>query len=1025
MKKLLINLLLLLFVVPFYGQIQSYYNGLDFTKTGNDLFLELSTRLAATHSGIPYTGSPVDVWDACQQADEDPDVSSNVLLIYGFNDTDGNFSTDRTRLKTAMAESSYIPGKWNREHVFAQSLAIPILSTSEPGPGTDVHNLRPSDQDRNSERSNRSFTDGNGVGSYVATDGGWYPGDEWKGDVARIVMYMYTRYHGTGTQISETKCLPTNVGYGTTLTVDPNMVDLFLKWNAEDPVSPFEANRNEVLAGIQMNRNPYIDNPYLATIIWGGLTAEDKWWANNSSDIDAPSTPTNLVASNIAIKSFDVSWDASTDDTGVYDYLIYLNGIYIKSTTATTTSITYLSPNTSYNVTVKARDAASNYSAASALLNVSTLVGPKILLEEFFEDCANSKFFAYNEASDKNWLCTPQFGQNNSGSYGINGYQENVLSKDWLITNNPIDFDAQTGEKLSFYTDAAYGTSLLELVYSSNYDGSSNPSGYTWTPVPNVTIPMKANTIATEEVFIFTDIDISSITGTVYFAFKYYSNGVPTRWTVDSFELTADQPSFDTDEDGILDLSDNCPTIANADQLDTDGDGVGDVCDICINTLNGETVNASGCSQSQLDDDNDGVMNNADTCPYTPTGDAVNVNGCSNGQLDDDNDGVQNSDDLCVNTPIGEAVNTDGCSQSQLDDDNDGVMNNFDTCPNTPTGETVNVSGCSTSQTDADGDGIKDNIDSCPNTPAGESVNASGCSQSQLDDDNDGVMNNADLCGNTPAGETVNTNGCSNSQLDDDNDGVKNDKDLCPNTTAGASVDATGCFTLPANNFTVETVSETCPGKNNGQVKITALSVLNYTTTINSVNYNFTNTTSTPTNLPPGTYNICIGVSGQSYTQCYVVQVAAGTTVSAKSSVVSGKVSVEIEKGTAPFIVYINGLEQFETSAPLFSVEVKSGDILEVKTAVSCEGIYAKTIDGIDGVFAYPNPTQGAFEITVPNSLTEVVVELYNINSQLISTKKYPIVYGKVQISLESKPTGVYIAKVLLDQPVSLKIIKQ
>ncbi|HSQ45483.1 MAG TPA: zinc-dependent metalloprotease family protein, partial [Lutibacter sp.] len=219
---------------------------------------------------------------------------------------------------------------------------------------------------------------------------------------------------------------------------------------------------------------------------------------------------------------------------------------------------------------------------------------------------------------------------------------------------------------------------------------------------------------------------------------------------------------------------------------------------------------------------------------------------------------------------------------------------------------------------------------------------------------------------------------------DIDNDGVLNNLDLCPNTTPGSLVDATGCFTLPANNFTVETLSETCPGKNNGQIKITAIKTLNYTVTINSVALNFTNTTSTSANLPPGTYNFCIGVTGETYTQCYTVTVAAGTTVSGKSSVVSGKASVEIEKGTAPYIVYVNGQEQFETNAPIFSVDVKGGDILEVKTAVSCEGIYSKTIDAFDTVFAYPNPTQGTFEITVPTSQTEVVIELYSILSQLI-----------------------------------------
>jgi hypothetical protein len=38
----------------------------------------------------------------------------------------------------------------------------------------------------------------------------------------------------------------------------------------------------------------------------------------------------------------------------------------------------------------------------------------------------------------------------------------------------------------------------------------------------------------------------------------------------------------DTDQDGIPDALDNCPSVANADQLDTDGDGLGNVCDACL-----------------------------------------------------------------------------------------------------------------------------------------------------------------------------------------------------------------------------------------------------------------------------------------------------------------------------------------------------------------------------------------------------------------------------------------------------------
>ncbi len=52
---------------------------------------------------------------------------------------------------------------------------------------------------------------------------------------------------------------------------------LFVRWNAEDPVSQIEIQRNNIIEGAQGNRNPFIDNPYLATIIWGGSTAEDLW----------------------------------------------------------------------------------------------------------------------------------------------------------------------------------------------------------------------------------------------------------------------------------------------------------------------------------------------------------------------------------------------------------------------------------------------------------------------------------------------------------------------------------------------------------------------------------------------------------------------------------------------------------------------------------------------------------------------------------------------------------------------------
>ena len=61
-------------------------------------------------------------------------------------------------------------------------------------------------------------------------------------------------------------------------------------------------------------------------------------------------------------------------------------------------------------------------------------------------------------------------------------------------------------------------------------------------------------------------------------------------------------------------------------------------------------------------------------------------------------------------------------------------------------------------------------------------------------------------------------------------------------------------------------------------------------------------------------------------------------------------------------------LETFKTDAPEFSVDVKHGDVVEVKTAIACEGTFSKTVEMLDAFVAYPNPTKGNLEISLPIS---------------------------------------------------------
>lgn len=296
--------------------------------------------------------------------------------------------------------------------------------------------------------------------------------------------------------------------------------------------------------------------------------------------------------------------------------------------------------------------------------------------------------------------------------------------------------------------------------------------------------------------------------------------------------------------------------------------------------------------------------------------------------------------------------------------------------------------------------------------------------QDELDDDNDGVSNNVDLCLNTPLGESVDENGCSESQKDDDNDGVMNTIDQCPNTTEGSTVNTVGCFTFEATNFSIETVSETCSNMNNGQISITAQAIYNYTTTINGTVYNFNNTLVLD-DLSPGTYDFCIGVNEENYEQCYSVTIEAGITISGKASLTSKKASVQIFQGTAPYLVYINGKTVLETSSNMFDIVVNNGDLLEVKTAINCEGVFSKNIKLLEAVVAFPNPTQGIFEVSIPSLYTNVTIELFNMQGALISKKNYQIVFGKVELNLEKMPAGLYVAKIYLNKPVSLKIIKK
>jgi endonuclease I len=222
----------------FPDHLEDYYKDVAFSRDPALLHDILSTYTTTEHANrLEYT----DRHDYLYDADADLDDPNMVVLIY----TGEIRPDDEYQVGELSAGETY-----NTEHIYPQSK----LSTEEAK--NDMHHMRVADVNINGERSNNPFTEGSG--DYELIDGNkWYPGDDWRGDVARMVMYV-------------------NIRYGEDFETVGNL-EMFLKWNIEDPVSEFEMQRNDVIETAQGNRNPFIDNPYLATLIWGGADAENRW----------------------------------------------------------------------------------------------------------------------------------------------------------------------------------------------------------------------------------------------------------------------------------------------------------------------------------------------------------------------------------------------------------------------------------------------------------------------------------------------------------------------------------------------------------------------------------------------------------------------------------------------------------------------------------------------------------------------------------------------------------------------------
>lgn len=293
------------------NEIESYYSSIDFNlakdaSTKEDVFTSLYDLLSKDFNKLNYDGKNSSyegtnfTWANYVIADRDFSLSpltQEEVNKNGWNKD--NIYLDILYRKDSIIFKSSLgsEGLLDREHILPKSYGFNIEGTGyqKLDAGCDLHNLRAADHKGNSTgHNNRLYDDistlndinevydpdNNSVSYY--NDSYFEPPSEDKGEIARAVFYMALkyRYYEEGNDIltegpairitdsaikidstvipSDTKDKPIEFGKLSTL----------LKWNEEDPVSENEMIRNNIVYNLQGNRNPFVDYPNLANLLF-------------------------------------------------------------------------------------------------------------------------------------------------------------------------------------------------------------------------------------------------------------------------------------------------------------------------------------------------------------------------------------------------------------------------------------------------------------------------------------------------------------------------------------------------------------------------------------------------------------------------------------------------------------------------------------------------------------------------------------------------------------------------------------
>ncbi len=233
---------------PYYTG--SYYDDLNENLTGTAFRAELADLITDTHHTETTYAGLMNVW---KYSDVDPNNSGKIIEFYT------GYSVTRP--------SNYNSGT-NREHVWPKNAGKAFPEDSKAG--SDAHHLRPTNTNLNSSRGSKSFgevaqtssnlvSQSSGSNPCYATSSLFYPGEGFRGATARILMYVQTRW-GDDYNLSFV------LGAGSNKTIGD--IEDLMKWHIEEPPTDLEITRNNEIAKVQGNRNPFIDHPEYAEMIY-------------------------------------------------------------------------------------------------------------------------------------------------------------------------------------------------------------------------------------------------------------------------------------------------------------------------------------------------------------------------------------------------------------------------------------------------------------------------------------------------------------------------------------------------------------------------------------------------------------------------------------------------------------------------------------------------------------------------------------------------------------------------------------